>query len=139
MTCEELDERLGDFVDGTMPAAAREAVAAHLEFCAGCRALAADFRAIRAAALTLEPHLPPARVWAAVSAAIEAAPRRSSFFGGRFAAWQPVAAAAMGVVLAASLWSVGDRLSSGVPRAGAAAAGTTVEVVTADSALRDAE
>ena len=37
MTCHELDERLDDWVDGALPAAAASEVEAHLLSCALCR------------------------------------------------------------------------------------------------------
>jgi len=70
MSCDQYTEAIVELVDGTLDAAARERVAAHLETCAACRTLADDLRRIEKAARELEPVEPPARVWRELSSAL---------------------------------------------------------------------
>jgi hypothetical protein len=111
MTCQGDHARLGDYVDGALPATEAVQVEAHLAACAPCRSLAADLQRIRSMARSLEPLVPPPHVWRAVSAATQ---RRSPWASLRLfvVAWQPAAATAMAVVLATGLWWLGDRLST---------------------------
>jgi len=132
MNCQAYDEQLGDFVDGTLAAAALPEVEAHLATCARCRAVVADFRTMRSMTLALEPHLPPPHVWAKLSSKIEAAPARWAFLPRTGFAWQPLAATAMAVVLTTGLWWVGGRLALGAPgrvAAGPASAAQTAAVL----------
>jgi hypothetical protein len=114
MTCtmhgRGFEGQVDDYVDGTLPDAARSAFEAHLVLCPACRTLAADLRAIRAAARTLEPHVPPPHVWTRLTAAIDGRPRRS-LIGSWLGAWQPIASAAVAILLASSLWWVADGLA----------------------------
>jgi hypothetical protein len=114
MNCDGCDERLGDYVDGTLPPAEVGRVEAHLAGCAPCRAVAADFRAIRSAARALDAFVPPPRVWQHVAAATRPAGRWPSF-GSFLFTWRPAAATAMAMVLAAGLWWIGNRLATVVP------------------------
>lgn len=119
MTCQGNDEQLGDYVDGTLDPPALAAFTTHLAGCARCQALAADFKALRLAAQTLEPALPSAAAWSRIAAAVEAehgarTRRRWWRLGGQ-TAWQPAAAVAMAVVLTTGLTWIGGRL---VPVAG---------------------
>jgi anti-sigma factor RsiW len=116
MICDVHDERLGDYVDGTLPPGEAARVERHLAGCSRCRALAADFRAIRSTAQSLEGFVPPPRVWQHVAAATQAAGRRPSF-GSSLFGWQPVAATAMAMVLSVGLWWIGSRLSTVVTSA----------------------
>jgi hypothetical protein len=125
MICQAHDEQLGDYVDGTLPAAEIARLEAHLADCSRCRALAADFRTIRSMARSLEPHVPPPHVWQHVSDAARTSgrwPSLGAFFvtwsagtPGRVPSWQPAAATAMALLIAAGLWWVGNRLSAIVP------------------------
>lgn len=107
MNCHDCQPVLSAYVDESVRADERVAVEAHLRTCAQCRALADDFAAIRDAAGSLEPLVPPARVWRQLSATAAAQPRRVRFgwFG-----WRPLAAAAMALMIAAGLWRVGTLL-----------------------------
>jgi anti-sigma factor RsiW len=109
MTCQAYDASLGDYVDGTLPPAEAARVEVHVAACARCRALTADFAAIRSIARSLEPHVPPARVWQNVAQATRAS-RRSSLHA-VFFAWRPAAATATVAIIATGLWWVGDRLA----------------------------
>ena len=94
MNCERYDGLLNDYVDGLRhPEFER-----HLATCARCQALVADFTRIRQTASTLEEHVPPPRLWAKISSAIEEKPRR-------FSAWIPLAvAASLSLVIATATW-----------------------------------
>jgi predicted anti-sigma-YlaC factor YlaD len=109
MTCQAYDASLGNYVDGTLPPAEAARVETHIAVCARCRALAVDFDAIRSMARSLEPHVPPARVWQNVVQATRAS--RWPSLQAIFFAWRPAAATAMVAVIATGLWWVGDRLS----------------------------
>jgi anti-sigma factor RsiW len=132
------EERLGDYVDGTLPPAEIAPLESHLAGCPRCRAVAADFRAIRSTARSLEPHLPPAHVWTRVSAATRATGRRSSF-GAFLFRWQPAAATAMALALSVGLWWIGSRLSSLAPAPSIASGASAVEPAFAGSAPLVAE
>ena len=101
MNCHHYETDLNDAIDGTLDAAAVTALEAHLAGCAQCRAMADDFRTIRAAARTLERHVPPARTWHRIAAAVEA-DRRSRAFA--WFSWRPLAAAAAVVVMLSGTW-----------------------------------
>jgi len=71
-TCDRIDELLPDYLEGTLPAAARADVEAHAAHCPRCAALVADLNDVRVAAAAL-PALSPSRdLWAGISARIEA-------------------------------------------------------------------
>ena len=104
MTCHQYEDDIGDYVDGTLPAGRATALDAHLERCAPCRAMVADFRVLRSAAASLERKSPPPHVWARVAAALDETERPRSGWRGWFptpAAWRPAAAAAVLVALIA--------------------------------------
>ena len=110
MTCQAYDERIGDYVDGTLAAGDLARLDAHLGACARCQAMVADLRAIRLVARSLEPHVPPPHVWRALAEATRSSrpsPLRAWLFG-----WQPVAATAMIAVMATALSWVGGRLAT---------------------------
>lgn len=117
MNCREYDTQIGDYVDRTLDERARPLFEAHLSTCAQCRAVVADLEVIRTTSLALDPQVPPPHLWRAISAAIEAEPRRFpnvwGLPGGPW--WQTLAAAAMTITLVVSLSWIGGRL---VPVAG---------------------
>jgi hypothetical protein len=110
MTCAECDRLLADFADDALAPSAAAHVEAHLLGCRHCQATAADVRTIRLLARSLEPHLPPARVWQRLSDTVRA--ERPSSLAGMFAGWRHAAAAAMTVTIVTGLWWVGDRLAT---------------------------
>ena len=102
MTCDRCRSLIDDYVDGAIAPEDRQAVDSHLAECAGCRALAVDFSAIRRAARSLERHAPPPHVWTKLAASLERPPARAFFMR---AGWQPLAIAATLVLLAgAASW-----------------------------------
>ena len=108
MNCQECQPLLSAYVDRAIGSDERAAVASHLGNCLDCRALAEDLASIRSAASSLEPLLPPARVWHQLAAAAGHT-RRSPFQLGWFG-WRPLTAVAMSAVIAAGLWRVGTLL-----------------------------
>jgi anti-sigma factor RsiW len=112
MNCQDYEEQLGDYVEGTLDATTRARVGAHLQVCVHCSATVGDFGVIRAMARELEAVAPSPQVWQALAAR---APHAASPFHrarGWLGGWQPVFAAAMAVLLATSLWWVGGHLSA---------------------------
>jgi hypothetical protein len=61
--CDEIQPRLGDLVDGTLDAADRDAVEAHVRACERCAGVVRDFDLLRRAARSLGPIDPPPHVW----------------------------------------------------------------------------
>lgn len=137
MNCQDYDEQLGDYVDGTLDTTTRPRVEAHLQACARCSATVADFQVIRAMSRELEPVTPSPQVWQALAArAAQAA--TPAWTRGWFGGWQPVFASAMAVLLATSLWWIGGQLSqvAGITEGSAA---TTAQVFEAEGASVEAQ
>lgn len=67
MFCSQYKDAIQELADGTLGPVRRAELQTHLDTCDGCRALAADLQKIRAAAATLDPIVPPARVWQSVA------------------------------------------------------------------------
>ena len=105
MNCEQYDEQLDDYVDGTpQPEFER-----HLAACARCQAVVADFASIRRASATLEAYVPSPRMWAKIAASIEEKPQRFSFS-------MPVAlAASMAMLIAAATWFAWTQTPAATP------------------------
>ncbi len=129
---------LNDYVEGSLDAAEREAIEAHLGVCAACRAQAGEIGEIRRLASGLQPIEPPARVWPRIEAALgqEASPRARR-------SWQWLAAAAvLAVAAAATLWfgPYRTRPEPAPPaQAAAADAGSQQLAASVEAELRQAE
>jgi anti-sigma factor RsiW len=67
MTCAQYRDAIQELADGSLGPVRRAELQTHLDLCDDCRALAADLQKIRAAAASLEPMAPPARVWNAIA------------------------------------------------------------------------
>ena len=96
MTCQELDTRLDDWLDGALPPAEAAAVETHLAGCEGCRRSARQLRQLLAHATALPRSVaPPHDLWPRIEGRI--APRRWA----RLLAWDNPAllAAAAAVVV----------------------------------------
>ena len=106
MTCDRCHALVDDYVDGTLSANDLKAIEAHLAECDACRAMAADFGAIRRSARELEPCVPPPHVWAKLATSFEAQGRR------RAVGWRPLAMAATLVLLVAGTSWILVQLSS---------------------------
>ncbi len=144
MNCSICQPLLSTYIDDAMSAHDRAAIEAHLLECADCHALAEDLKTIRSAAGSLEPLVPPARVWHQIAAAT-AAPPGGGWFRAEWFAWRSLTAVAMTALIAAGLWRVGVLLSpvapagDSAPLAAAApdspAAGAEEDFIVAISAL----
>jgi predicted anti-sigma-YlaC factor YlaD len=105
MTCQELDEQLDDWVDGTLPAGAASEVEGHLRSCPLCRERERRLRQVLAHAAAL-PHslAPPRDLWPGIARRVA----RERSWSRAAARWSPVALAAAATVvvgLGAVLWS----------------------------------
>ena len=67
MSCEDRHEDISRLIDGSLDAAARRDLEAHLHTCDGCAELADDLRRIRALAGSLEQREPPPAAWQAIA------------------------------------------------------------------------
>jgi hypothetical protein len=104
MTCQELDARLDDWVDGTLAAGAAAEVEAHLASCPHCQEQARRMRQLLAHAASLPRSVtPPRDLWPGIARRLERE-RRWSWTGG-LQPWALAAAAAVLVGLAAVLWT----------------------------------
>jgi anti-sigma factor RsiW len=105
MTCQELDERLDDWVDGALPAGAAAEVAAHLGSCALCRDRERRLRQVLAHAAALPRSLtPPRDLWPEVARRVSRE-RSWSWAAGGARGWALAAAATVVVGLGAVLWT----------------------------------
>jgi hypothetical protein len=109
MTCEQCNDRIGDAVDGTLDAEGQAQIDAHCRGCAACRELVNDLKDIRAAAATLERHIPSAELWRAIAAqaqsAVAAQPLQRDNPATRWPRLgQLAAAAALVMMLGAAAW-----------------------------------
>jgi anti-sigma factor RsiW len=99
MICPEMEERLNEYLDGTLAARDRVAVEAHLAGCAGCRAAVAELRALVIAATSLPKSITPTRdLWTGIEVRIE----RRATSNVRRRVWQFALAAAAVLVIALS-------------------------------------
>ena len=105
MTCHELDERLDDWVDGALPAAAASEVEAHLLSCALCRERERRLRHVLAHAAALPRSLtPPRDLWPGIAQRVTRE-RSWSWAAGGSRPWALAAAATVVVGLGAVLWN----------------------------------
>jgi predicted anti-sigma-YlaC factor YlaD len=104
MTCQELDERLDEWVDGTLKAAAAAEVEAHLAACALCQERERRMRQLLAHAAALPRSVaPPRDLWPVIAERLE---RQRPWWSA--AGWSPIALAAAATVvvgLVAVLWN----------------------------------
>jgi hypothetical protein len=132
MNCTICQPLLSAYIDESMTGADRAAIEAHVRECAECHALAQDLKAIRSAAASLDPLIPPARVWHQLAAATAAQSHGGWFRAGWFA-WRSLTAVAMTAVIAAGLWRVGTLLDPPIaPRSASSLAGAVPELVGAE-------
>jgi len=98
MSCQEMIDRLDDYVDGTLAEREAAEVARHLAACGPCREEERRLRAILAEAAALPREMEPRRdLWPGIAARI--AGRASGVRPARW--WRPVALAAAAAVVVA--------------------------------------
>lgn len=101
MMCPEREALLNEYVDGTIAAAERASVEAHLATCAGCRTGVAELRGLVASAAALPQRIEPSRdLWGVIEARIGRRATRDL----QRAWWRPALAAAAVLVLAVGLY-----------------------------------
>jgi len=129
MRCAQAHKFIGDHLEGTIGAAENAKLQKHLEECADCRAILADFKSIAEAARELPKHEPSSRVWTGVLAGVGLSDRQPArgrpegpgwaerfFLQGRArAAW----AAALLLVIVAGGVAIGIRIGRGAGNPGA--------------------
>jgi hypothetical protein len=104
ITCDQLDERLAEWMEQEVDARTDAALARHVAGCARCAALVDDLRSIRRAAASL-PALTPSRdLWPEIEARIQAPvitlPSRAAHRAPRSTWWMGAAAAGLVAVTA---------------------------------------
>lgn len=98
MTCHEMDGKLNDWVDDTLPDRERQEVEEHLAACPGCRRRGQGLRELlRHAAALPRSVTPPRDLWPGIAEGIE---RQRAWSWPRVGAWPPVLAVAAVVVIA---------------------------------------
>jgi anti-sigma factor RsiW len=105
MTCHELDDRLDEWIDGELPAAAATEVETHLASCPLCQARERRLRQLLAHAAALPRSVAPEHdLWPGVARRVE----RERSWSRASAGWSPLvlaAAATVAIGLAAVFWS----------------------------------
>jgi predicted anti-sigma-YlaC factor YlaD len=98
MTCREMDDRLDEWVDGTLSDAERRDVEVHLATCPACRREEERLRELLTHAAALPRSVaPPRDLWPGIADRIG---RRRDWAWPRLTAWTPALAAAALVVVA---------------------------------------
>jgi hypothetical protein len=132
MTCAEAEDRLDDYVDGSLPEAEFQEMELHLASCPPCREEERRLRAVLAQAAALPRLLSPARdLWPEIAERIGGR-KRTALRG-----WRPIglaAAAAVAIALASTLLPRPEP-----PAAPAPLAGLPVTVSPGSETLQDVE
>jgi hypothetical protein len=138
MKCDEIRDRLDDFVDAALAPAEADAVARHLEGCAACRAEERALRRVLDQARALPRGVEPANdLWPAIERQIRSGTVREGRFGQWLLAGRPLLAVA--AVLVAALGAVVGLLVVHETRRGPAAAEPgAVRLAVAPAAAPDA-
>jgi len=98
MNCDEVQNRIGAYVDDALPPEQAELVSAHLESCAGCRSEADAELELRRRTRRLAAGIdPPEAVWRGIARAIDRRKIVRPGFGGR---WSVAAAVSATLVVA---------------------------------------
>lgn len=142
MTCDEMEDRLNEYLDGELPGTERQEVDRHLAGCPGCRETLRGLRSIRDGAGTLPRHLePPRDLWPGIRSALRAGklPRRGMDRRlARWPRWAELAVAAALIVISGGVTALFLRSRPVAPETGPGGA----PVLTAEATLasfRDAE
>jgi hypothetical protein len=143
MKCDEIRNRLDDFVDGALAVTEARAVTEHLQGCVSCRAEVAALRRLLADARVLPGGIEPARdLWPAIEQEIGAGNLRR----GRFGAWPArvpgghrllAAAAVLVAVIGTAVGLLVLRETGGGPALPGTVDGGTVGLALAPAAAQD--
>ena len=103
LTCEQFDQLLPDWLEGTLAASDRDRAESHRATCVRCTGLVADLESIRTNAAGLPPLSPSRDLWAGIEARIEApvvsiTPLRAASGGRRAFGYAAAAAVALMVL-----------------------------------------
>ena len=109
MTCSDVSEALGEYVEGTLAPDARRAVDAHLHACPACALLAADLARVRQLAASLDRLQPPPAAWTRIARETQLPGFRTERSRRGWQGWIPLAAAAVIVLAAVMTWMVKER------------------------------
>ena len=82
MACEEVEERLSDWLEHDVDATTRTMLERHVADCARCTALVADLKSIRAQAASLPGLVPSRDLWPEIEARIQAQEEELVFYRG---------------------------------------------------------
>ena len=103
MTCDDVGERLDDYIDGTLAEADREEVARHMASCASCREEERDLRSLVSRAADLPREIAPRRdLWSGVARETRGEPLRFPAGKPLWSRPLPLLAAAAALVAASS-------------------------------------
>jgi hypothetical protein len=111
--CERYLNAINELVDGTLGPLRRAELELHLESCEDCRALLADLQKIARVGASLEPLVPPDRVWVRIAAQLHQEGRVSTAPVSRRGSYTVLAlAAALILAIGASLFVLLPRNSA---------------------------
>ena len=100
MSCEEIRDRLDDYVDGDLAPDTAEMLERHLEGCDGCRKQERELRALLARASSLAGGVAPERdLWPEIRDRIESRSVPAFFGAGSWTPWRAAAAMAAAVLI----------------------------------------
>jgi hypothetical protein len=94
MTCEEFQDAVGDYIDGTLTREARRSIEQHIDSCAACATLAGDLARVRQLASSLERLPPPTSAWPRIAHAARLPGDEGKDGRRAWRTWVPLAAAA---------------------------------------------
>jgi len=125
MTCSDVNEALGEYVEGTLAPDARRAVEAHLHACPACALLAVDLARVRQLAASLDRLQPPPAAWTRIARETQLPGFRTERSRRGWQGWIPLAAAAVIVLAAVLTWMVKERQTAPAQRASQSAPALT--------------
>jgi hypothetical protein len=112
MTCSDVNEALGEYVEGALAPEARRAVDAHLHECPACAQLAADLGRVRQLAASLDRLQPPPAAWTRIAREAQLPGYGAERARRGWQGWIPLAAAAAIVLTLAVTWMMKTRTTT---------------------------
>jgi hypothetical protein len=104
MFCNQYREAIQELADNALGPVRRAELQTHLDTCEECRALAADLQKIKSAASTLDPMVPPSRVWQSIAERLRQEGRAAKAPASRVRAAVLAIAASLVLAVGASLY-----------------------------------